>query len=111
MVGMPTPNPTAKAMMSPVSRPEPEPEPEPGLMVALLLLLLLLPLLLLLLPPPDAPVCVGVEPVADDELALPVLSEDPVATAASPDTTAVVVLLGCGLFAAGWHENMTDFPS
>ena len=77
-------------------------------MVALLLLLLLL---LLVLPSPEAPVCVGVEPVADGELALPVLSEDPVATAARPDTKAVVVLVGCGLFAAGWHENMTDLAS
>ena len=53
-------------------------------------------------------VSVGTEPAAVVELALPLSPVDPVATAASADTTAVVVLLGCGLFAAGWHENMTD---
>ena len=42
IVGMPIPSPTAKAMMSPVSRPEPEVELVPGL----------LPLLLPVLPVP-----------------------------------------------------------
>ena len=48
------------------------------------------------------------EPPAEDvvlalELPLPppLLPVDPVATAASADITAVVVLLGCGLLAAG----------
>ena len=103
MVGMPIPNPTAKAILSPVSRPESEPEP----VLALVLvpsLLLLPPLLVLFF---RVLVSVGAEPAVDVELGfelplpLPLLSVDPVATAASADTTAVVVLLGCGLFAAG----------
>ena len=99
MVGMPMPNPTDKAIISPVPSPELEPELE--------LVLALVPVLLPLLPPPllvpffEILVSVGAEPAADVELALPLSPADPVATAASADTTAVVVLLGCGLFAAG----------
>lgn len=98
------PSPTAKAITSPVLRPEPEVELVPGV---LWLLLLVLPVLFFWVAVP-----VDEEPLAEDvelalELALelslppPLLPVDPVATAASADTTAVVVLLGCGLLAAG----------
>ena len=96
---MPTPNPTDRAMISPVS--SPELEPELGLVFALVPLPLELLPPLLLVPVLEVLVSVGVEPVADVELVLPLSPVDPVATAANPDTTAVVVLLGCGLFAAG----------
>ena len=60
---------------------------------------LLLPALLLV-PVFGVLVSVGVV-AADVELPPPLLSVDPVATAASADTTTVDVLLGCGLFEAG----------
>ena len=99
MVGMPIPNPTDNAMMSPVSSPELEPE----FPLVLVLLPVRLPLLppLLLVPFVEVLVSVGTAPAAVVELALPLSPVDPVATAASADTIAVVVLLGCGLFAAG----------
>ena len=99
MVGIPMPNPTDRAMMSPVS----SPELEPALGLAVALVPVRLPLLppLLLVPLFEVLVSVGTELAAVVELALPLSPEDPVATAASADTTAVVVLLGCGLFAAG----------
>lgn len=58
-------------------------------------------------------VSLGVEPlaVAVAVLPLPPLSADPVAMPATLDTTAVVVLLGCGLSASSLQENMTDLPS
>lgn len=99
MVGMPMPNPTDKAIISPESRPELESELELVLALVPVPLPLLLPLLLV--PFFEVLAFVGAEPAADVELALPLSPVDPVATAASADTTAVVVLLGCGLFAAG----------
>ena len=109
IVGMPMPSPTAKAIMSPVLRPELEVEPVPEVF-PLLLLVTLMPLLLLSFFWVAA--SVDEEPPAEDvelelELPLPLplppplLPADPVATAASADITAVVVLLGCGLLAAG----------
>ena len=58
-------------------------------------------------------VAVDEEPLAEDvELPLPLppplLPVDPVAIAASPEITAVVVLLGKGLFAAAWQEIIID---
>ena len=103
MVGMPMPSPTARAMMSPVWSPE-EVDEEEGVFWLLLLLMVVPeePLLLLLLVVGSA-----LEPVAVEEL--PSLeSEEPVAAAAMPETIAVEVLLGDGLLAAGWQENMTD---
>jgi len=98
------PRPTARAMMSPVVRLElelelsvPDPLPPP-------LLLLLLPLPLLPVPLVGELVSVGVDPAADvvpPPPLPPLLPLVPVATAASADTTAVDVLLGNGLFAAG----------
>ena len=103
---MPTPNPTAMAMISLVDRPELELEVVPDPVSELPVLL---PLLLVF-------VGLGVEadvpsgPVADVVLPLPLPCEDPVATGIA-DTIAVVVLLGCGLFSLGWHENMTEWIS
>ena len=127
IAGMPQPNPTDKAMISAVSSPELESEPELALVLALVLVRfpLLPPLLLVpfseifvsvvtgpaagvepaavveLARKSEVLVSVGTEPATVVELALPLSPADPVATAASADTTAVVVLLGCGLFAAG----------
>ena len=98
MVGMPMPSPTAKAMISLVVRPELK------LVLGLVLVLVLGPPLLFF----GVLVSVGVEPAADVELPLPMLPGDPVAIPASADTTAVVVLLGDGLFAAGSQENMNE---
>ena len=86
-------------MISPVS--SPELESELGLVFVLVPLPLELLPPLLLVPIFEGLVSVGAELAADVELALPLSPVDPVATAASADTTAVVVLLGCGLFAAG----------
>ena len=94
IVGTPIPSPTTKAIMSPVPRPV-------SRAPWLLLPVLPVPFFSVFVPVDEEP------PAEDVELPLPLplpppsLPVDPVATAASADTTAVVVLLGCGLLAAG----------
>ena len=111
MVGRPTPAPTAMAMMSAVSRPVLEevegvelvPTLEVAVLALVLLSVMLLPLCELAL------VSVGFEAL-DVVVAEPPLPP-PVATAASADTTAVVVEDGCGLLSGGSQENITDLAT
>ena len=100
IVGMPMPSPTAKAIMSPVLRPEPEVELVPGVLL-LLLPVLLVPFCWVFVPVDEEPPAEDVELPLPLPLPPPLLPVDPVATAASADTTAVVALLACGLLAAG----------
>ena len=100
IVGMPMPSPTAKAMMSPVLRPEFEVELVPEV-PWLLLPVLPVPFFWEFVPVDEEPPAEDVELPLPLPLPPPLLPVDPVATAASADITAVVVLLGCGLLAAG----------
>ena len=100
MVGMPMPRPTAMAIMSPVLRPELDVEPVAEV-PSLLVPLLLVPCFWVVVPVDEELPAEDVELPLELPLPLPLSPEDPVATAASADITAVVVLLGCGLLAAG----------
>ena len=102
IVETPMPSPTAKAIMSPVLRPECEVELALGVL-SLLLPVVLVPFFWVFVPVDEEPPAEDVELPLELPLPLPppLLPVDPVATAASADITAVVVLLGCGLLAAG----------